>query len=199
MIFDWGGLGESRHFLLVQKNDPLKYCNYALPVPMPVGLPFMPCDLPNEYELISSDQNYSEGGDIYLTLEEEVNVIQRILLPASHRPWQITGLDYYKHTPYEGIRDTNCCFSPVDRPTVLVKYQERYAGKIVEVSVLNCCCFTEVYQEFEIYGAEGQLLYRVVSRNPQRGHMLILPCWNFDKVVWDVYRGSQDTVAHLEE
>ena len=49
MIFDWNGLGEECHFILEQKPDPLKYCNYALPFPMPIGLPFMPCDLPNEY------------------------------------------------------------------------------------------------------------------------------------------------------
>lgn len=47
MIFDWQGLKDHRHFLLTTVNDPLKYCNYALPIPSPVGLPFMPCDLPN--------------------------------------------------------------------------------------------------------------------------------------------------------
>lgn len=47
MNFDFPGIGDQRYFILSQKSDPLKYCNYALPFPMPVGLPFMPCDLPN--------------------------------------------------------------------------------------------------------------------------------------------------------
>lgn len=55
MIFDWNGLKNHRHFHLTSVNDPLKYCNYALPIPSPLGLPFMPCDLPNEYELSSTD------------------------------------------------------------------------------------------------------------------------------------------------
>ena len=60
MIFDWSGLKEHRYFIINQKSDPLKYCNYPLPIPMAVGLPFMPCDLPNEYELISTDDRYEE-------------------------------------------------------------------------------------------------------------------------------------------
>jgi hypothetical protein len=55
MIFDWNGLKDHRYFLLTTVNDPLKYCNYAIPIPSPIGLPFMPCDLPNEYELSSTD------------------------------------------------------------------------------------------------------------------------------------------------
>jgi len=47
MIFDWSGLKDNKYFLIIQKNDPLKYCNYAFPVPSAIGLPFMPCDLPN--------------------------------------------------------------------------------------------------------------------------------------------------------
>jgi len=47
MIFDWNGLKEHRYFLLTSVNDPLKYCNYAIPIPSPIGLPLMPCDLPN--------------------------------------------------------------------------------------------------------------------------------------------------------
>ena len=47
MIFDWNGLRDNRYFILTTINDPLKYCNYALPFPCPIGLPFMPCDLPN--------------------------------------------------------------------------------------------------------------------------------------------------------
>lgn len=47
MIFDWSGLKNNRYFHLTSVNDPLKYCNYALPIPSPLGLPFMPCDLPN--------------------------------------------------------------------------------------------------------------------------------------------------------
>jgi hypothetical protein len=53
------------------------------------------------------------------------------MLPASHRPWEIIGKDYYQHVPYEATRNFNMCFSQEDRPTVEVKYQERYAGKIV--------------------------------------------------------------------
>jgi hypothetical protein len=66
MMFDWQGLRDHRHFILTTVNDPLKYCNYALPIPSPIGLPFMPCDLPNEYELASTNEDYSEAGDIYL-------------------------------------------------------------------------------------------------------------------------------------
>ena len=62
MMFDWAGLNEQRYFVLKQKSDPLKHCNYALPFPMPIGLPFMPCDLPNEYELYSTNQDYTEQG-----------------------------------------------------------------------------------------------------------------------------------------
>jgi len=49
MIFDWSGLKDHRYFILKQISDPLKYCNYAIPIPIPIGLPFMPCDLGNEY------------------------------------------------------------------------------------------------------------------------------------------------------
>lgn len=55
MIFDWSGLKHHKYFVLNQISNPLKYCNYALPFPMPIGLPFMPCDLPNEYELYQSN------------------------------------------------------------------------------------------------------------------------------------------------
>lgn len=65
-MFDWNGLKDNRYFHLVTINDPLKYCNYALPFPAPIGLPFMPCDLPNEYELSSTNETYEEQGDIYL-------------------------------------------------------------------------------------------------------------------------------------
>lgn len=47
MIFEWNGLQDQKYFIIKQKSDPLKYCNYALPFPMAIGLPFMPCDLPN--------------------------------------------------------------------------------------------------------------------------------------------------------
>jgi len=47
MIFDWSGLADHRYFLLLQKNNPLKYCNTAIPVPMAIGMPLTPCDLPN--------------------------------------------------------------------------------------------------------------------------------------------------------
>lgn len=67
MMFDWNGLKDQRHFILASINDPLKYCNYALPIPSPIGLPFMPCDLPNEYELYSTNDTFEEQGDIYLT------------------------------------------------------------------------------------------------------------------------------------
>lgn len=87
MIFDWSGLRDHRHFILEQISDPLKYCNTAIPIPLGIGLPFMPCDLPNEYELYSTDDTYQEKGDIYLTFEENVSFINRFLLPASHRPW----------------------------------------------------------------------------------------------------------------
>ncbi len=49
------GFKKKRHFLLTQISYPLKYCNYALPFPMPIGLPFMPCDLPNEYKLYETN------------------------------------------------------------------------------------------------------------------------------------------------
>jgi len=68
------------------------------------------------------------------------------LIPASHRPWEIVGKDYYQHIPYEGIRETNLCFSSDDRPTIQVKYQEKYVGKVVEKTILNCCCITDTYQ-----------------------------------------------------
>lgn len=67
-------------------------------------------------------------------------------MPASHRPWEIVGKDYYQHIPYEGVRESNCCLSQDDRPTVHVKYLEKYVGKIVEKTVLNCCCYTDIYQ-----------------------------------------------------
>ena len=46
-MFDWSGLKGNRYFMLKQVPDPLKYCNYSIPIPLGIGLPFMPCDLPN--------------------------------------------------------------------------------------------------------------------------------------------------------
>jgi len=85
----------------------------------------------------------------------------------------------------------NWCLSGSDRPSVLVKYQERYVGKIVETTICNCCCLVEQYQALEIQGANGQVLFRVVSRNPQNGHLLILPCCDCEKIVWDIIEGSE--------
>ncbi len=46
-MFDWNGLKDKQYFILKQVSDPLKYCNYSTPIPLGIGLPFMPCDLPN--------------------------------------------------------------------------------------------------------------------------------------------------------
>lgn len=54
-MFDWTGLKDKQYFILRQVPDPLKYCNYSIPIPLGIGLPFMPCDLPNEYTLYSSN------------------------------------------------------------------------------------------------------------------------------------------------
>jgi hypothetical protein len=55
-MFDWAGLGNRRHLVLIQNPDPLEYCTYSLPIPTSVGLPCAPCDLPNEYTLHESDE-----------------------------------------------------------------------------------------------------------------------------------------------
>lgn len=115
---------------------------------------------------------------------ETVGLMSRILLPASHRPWTIVGNDYYQHTPYMAIRDTNCCLSPVDRPTVQVYYQDKYVGKIVETTIFNCCCLVENYQELEIYNESHEMIYKITSKNPQPGHFIVLPCWGFDEIVY---------------
>lgn len=145
-MFDWNGLKKQNHFVLKQVSNPLKYCNYALPFPMSIGLPFMPCDLPNEYELYATDELYLEFGGVYLTFEEEVSFWNRFLLPASHRPWSIVGKDGHNYTPYYGTKEINCCLSESDRPTVKVVFQDRYVGKIVERTILNCCCWTDIFQ-----------------------------------------------------
>ncbi len=46
-MFDWNGLGDRKHFILVQNPDPLEYCTYSLPFPTSLGIPCAPCDLPN--------------------------------------------------------------------------------------------------------------------------------------------------------
>ena len=46
-MFDWTGLKDKQYLMLKQTSDPLKYCNYSIPIPLGIGLPFMPCDLPN--------------------------------------------------------------------------------------------------------------------------------------------------------
>ncbi len=55
-MFDWTGLKDKQYFILRQVPDPLKYCNYSIPIPLGIGLPFMPCDLPNEYTLCESNE-----------------------------------------------------------------------------------------------------------------------------------------------
>lgn len=70
-----------------------------------------------------------------------------MLIPASHRPWTITGKDYYHHNPYVAIRDFNCCLNKYDRPQVRVYYKDKYIGKIIERTIFNCCCITEKFQE----------------------------------------------------
>jgi hypothetical protein len=92
------------------------------------------------------------------------------------------GKDYYNHVPYLAFHDLNLCLSPSDRPQVRVFLQDHYAGKIVETTVLNCCCITEKFQELDIFDNNDQLIYRVTSKNPQRGHFGIFPCWGFDKI-----------------
>lgn len=69
MIFEWNGLQDQKYFIIKQKSDPLKYCNYALPFPMAIGLPFMPCDLPNQYQLFETNETYDTTGALYLTFE----------------------------------------------------------------------------------------------------------------------------------
>lgn len=117
-----------------------------------------------------------------MTFEEEVGVMERIIIPASHRPWKITGKDYYNHTPYMAFRNLNVCLSPNDRPEVKVFMQEKYIGRIRESTILNCCCIAEKFQEFEIYDEHDQIVYKICSKNPQRGHFIILPFWNFHEI-----------------
>lgn len=57
-MFDWSGLKDKQYFILRQIPNPLKYCNYSIPIPLGIGLPFMPCDLPNEYTLFSSNEDF---------------------------------------------------------------------------------------------------------------------------------------------
>lgn len=68
--------------------------------------------------------------------------MERIIIPASHRPWKITGKDYYNHTPYMAFRNMNLCLSASDRPEVRVFMHDKYIGRIRETTVLNCCCLT---------------------------------------------------------
>lgn len=68
--------------------------------------------------------------------------MQRILIPASHRPWKMVGKDYYQHTPYLSFRNLNVCCSPHDRPEVKVFLHDKYVGRIVETTIFNCCCLT---------------------------------------------------------
>ena len=94
----------------------------------------------------------------------------------------MVGKDYYQHTPYLAFRNLNVCFSSSDRPEIKVFMHDKYVGRIVETTILNCCCITEKFQEFEIFDDHDQLVYRVCSRNPQRGHFIILPFWGFDSI-----------------
>jgi hypothetical protein len=68
--------------------------------------------------------------------------MERIVIPASHRPWKMTGKDYYNRTPYISFRNMNLCLSPIDRPEVKVLMYDKYIGKIRESTVFNCCCIT---------------------------------------------------------
>jgi hypothetical protein len=55
--------------------------------------------------------------------------------------------------------------------------------------------------ELEIQDPHGRVIYRIISRNPQRGHALILPWWGFDHITFDIVRmlPSDRTHSVLEE
>lgn len=115
----------------------------------------------------------------------------------------MTGKDYYNHTPYISVRNLNLCFSPTDRPEVNVYMQgknDRYVGKIKETTILNCCCIADVFQELEIYDSHNELIYKVRSRNPQRGHFIILPFCNFNNIQYEILKISfkTETLAECE-
>jgi hypothetical protein len=40
----------------------------------------------------------------------------------------------------------------------------------------------------EVLNSHGRIIYRVVSRNPQRGHKVILPWWGFEEITYDIMR-----------
>jgi hypothetical protein len=47
----------------------------------------------------------------------------------------------------------------------------------------------------------GDPIYRVISRNPQRGHFLILPWWGFDNIKYEILRVAprEASTAHNME
>jgi hypothetical protein len=200
-MFDWSGLGTRKHLILLQNPDPLEYCTYSLPFPTSLGIPCTPCDLPNEYTLHESNEDYSEVGDKVLQFEEEIDSLSRIVLTPSHRPWKIIGKviqpkiqDYYNHTPMIGFRDFNVCLTS-ERPQVRAYYQSKYVGRVEETTILNCCCMSthfnhedQKYQEFKLYRADNTVAFRVTAMSGQPGQLIILPFWGFDKIRYTIRR-----------
>ena len=45
------GLKFLKYALLLQENDPLEFCVCPLPIPSNIGIPFFPCELPNNFTL----------------------------------------------------------------------------------------------------------------------------------------------------
>ena len=51
-----------KYALIQQENDPLEFCVITLPIPSQVGIPFFPCELPNNFSVFQSNEAFSQTG-----------------------------------------------------------------------------------------------------------------------------------------
>lgn len=93
------GLHNVRYAVLKQEVDPLEWCVCTLPFPAKLGIPCLPCELPNEFFLFQSNESYTQLGMKIWDFKEESNCIQRTICCPSMRSFSMTSKDFYSEVP----------------------------------------------------------------------------------------------------
>lgn len=109
------GLKDQKFCLLRQEVDPLEYCIPILPFPCKLGIPCLPCDLPNTYFLYESNNDFSQTGVKIYDLEEFSTIKERTFCCPSFRSFRIVGTDYNGSQPISSNRSLNLpCFNNIN-------------------------------------------------------------------------------------
>lgn len=156
------GLLNVKHAVLKQEVDPLEWCVCTLPVPCKVGIPCLPCELPNEFQLFQCNESYQQLGMKIWDLKEESNCLHRTLCFPSLRPFSMTSKDFYNEVPVQAVRPFSIPCSNSRVPEFKVHQQNRYIGKVVEPTSLKCQ--NGLLHELKIYNEEDELIYTLKAK-----------------------------------